>query len=303
MSDKRAARLGALQIGSAADTAATVEAVMAHAPEIAAARLDLLVLPEALLGGYPKGADFGARLGYRTPYGREAYRQYHAQAVDLDGPEVGAMQALARQTGSAIVVGVIERAGYSLYCTALFITATGELAGKHRKLMPTATERLVWAQAADAGLTTMDTVAGRVGAAICWENYMPMYRQALYGQGVEVWCAPTVDDRDIWQISMRHIAYEARCFLVSACQVQPPTTQALGRTISLRDRAEDAPMIRGGSMIVSPMGEVLAGPLENQIGLVTAEVDLNDIARARFDMDASGHYARAELFGVPGAHA
>lgn len=294
----RSARIGALQIGSALEgTAATVEAIMAFADELADARLDLLVLPEALLGGYPKGADFGARMGYRTADGRDAYLDYCNQAVRLDGPELEAVRSLARQLGTAMVVGVIERDGTSLYCTAVFVTASGELSGRHRKLMPTATERLVWAQASDLELTTMDTAAGRAGAAICWENYMPLYRHALYGQGVEVWCAPTVDERDIWRVSMRHIAYEARCFLVSACQVQPATGTALGRQITLRDRPDDAPMISGGSMIVSPFGEVLAGPLDAVPGLVAVDIDLNDIVRARFDLDVTGHYARAELFG------
>lgn len=190
----RSARLGALQIGSSLDgTVATVEAIQAYAEELADARLDLLGLPEALLGGYPKGADFGARMGYRTADGRDAYHHYWHQAVALDGPEVGALRSLADQTGTAIVVGVIERDRASLYCTAVFVTASGELAGRHPKLMPTATERLVRVQSANLELTTMDTAAGRAGAAICWENYMPLYRDALYGQGVEVWCAPTVD--------------------------------------------------------------------------------------------------------------
>jgi len=162
---------------------------------------------------------------------------------------------LAREVNSALVAGIVERKGGTLHCTAVFITAAGDIAGRHRKLMPTAIERLVWGQATEFELTTMDTSAGRAGAAICWENYMPLYRYSLYEKGIDVWCAPTVDDRDIWRASMRHIAYEGRCFVVSACQVQPPATSALGRTITLRDRPEDQPTIRGGSMIVSPLAK------------------------------------------------
>lgn len=293
----RPARLGALQIGSAAEgTAATLDRLLAHRAALIEARLDLLVLPEALLGGYPKGADFGTRLGYRTPDGREAYLAYWRQAVALDGPEVGALRDLARAANSAIVAGVVERDGATLYCTALFIDAGGALIGRHRKLMPTATERLVWGQGSAIEPTVMETRAGRAAAAICWENYMPQYRQALYRQGIDIWCAPTVDERDIWRASMRHIAYEARCFLISACQFQPPATSALGRPITLRDRAEDAAMIGGGSMIVSPLGEVLAGPLIGAEGLIVADIDRDDVIRARFDLDVVGHYARAELF-------
>lgn len=292
------ARLGALQIGASPNgTAATLDRLMAYRAELEDSRLGLLVLPEALLGGYPKGADFGARLGYRTSDGRDAYLDYWSQAVELDGPEVATLCTLAREVKTAIVGGIVERDGGTLYCTAVYITAAGDLSGRHRKLMPTAVERLVWGQAAKLELTTMDTPAGRAGAAICWENYMPLYRHALYEKGIDVWCAPTVDDREIWRNSMRHIAYEGRCFVVSACQVQPAANAALGRPITLRDRPEDQPMIRGGSMIVSPLGDVLAGPLDATEGLLTAEVDRNDIVRARFDLDVVGHYSRSELFG------
>lgn len=300
MAIPRQARLGALQIGASPEgTAATLGRLMAYLTELKDSRLDVLVLPEALLGGYPKGADFGARLGYRTSDGREAFLDYWSQAVELDGSEVGALCLLAREANSAVVAGIVERDGATLYCTAVFITAAGDIAGRHRKLMPTASERVVWGQATELELTTMETSAGRVGAAICWENYMPLYRYALYEKGIDVWCAPTVDDRDIWRTSMRHIAYEGRCFVVSACQIQPPATSALGRPITLRDRREDQPMIRGGSMIVSPLGDMLAGPLEATEGLLTAEVDLNDIVRARFDLDVAGHYSRRELFHRP----
>ena len=298
LNSPRTARLGALQIGSAVEgTAATIEKLVSRRAELADAQLDLLVLPEALLGGYPKGADFSTRIGYRLPEGRDAYLAYWQQAVDSDGPEVAAILELARSLSTAIVVGVVERAGTSLYCTALFVSETGILTGRHRKLMPTAAERIVWAQGDAIEATTMQTRAGTVGAAICWENYMPRYRAALYDRGIDVWCAPTVDEREIWRVSMRHIAYEARSFVVSACQWQPPATQALGAPITLRDRLEDAPMIAGGSLIVSPMGDVLAGPATGGEELVVAEVDLNDVVRARFDMDQAGHYSRSDLFG------
>jgi nitrilase len=162
--------------------------------------------------------------------------------------------------------------------------------------MPTAAERLVWGQGGAADVRSFDSPVGRIGAPICWENYMPLLRAALYAQGVTLWAAPTVDERPQWEMTMRHIAVESRCFLVSACQWVPPATTALGDAISLRDRAEDAPMIAGGSLIVSPLGEVLAGPLRGGEGLITVEVDLADIVRARFDFDAAGHYARPDIF-------
>jgi nitrilase len=230
--------------------------------------------------------------------GRDAFLDYWAQSVVLDGPEIAALGDLAKETDTALVVGLIERAGAPLYCTAVFVGSDGTIAGHHRKLMPTGTERLVWSQAQDAGLTTMETRAGWAGAAICWENYMPLYRSALYSKGIDIWCAPSVDEREIWQVSMRHIAYEAQCFVVSFCQFQPPVTTALSLPITLRDRPEGQQMIGGGSVVISPMGAIIAGPLLDGEGLVVAEVDLNDVIRARFDLDVTGHYARPNLFSL-----
>ena len=290
------ARLAALQIGSRATTAETIDALLARRSELIDARPDLLVLPEALLGGYPKGADFGVRLGYRTPPGRDAFRRYWEQAVELDGPEVAAVGEMAAAVGTTIIAGAIVREGATLQCAALHFSPDGQFAGHRRKLMPTAAERLIWGQGGAADVRSFDSPVGRIAAPICWENYMPLLRAALYAQGVTLWAAPTVDERPQWEITMRHIAVESRCFLVSACQWTPPATTALGDAITLRDRPDDAPMIAGGSLIVSPLGEVLAGPLRGGEGLIVAEVDLADVVRARFDFDAAGHYARADIF-------
>jgi nitrilase len=151
-------------------------------------------------------------------------------------------------------------------------------------------------QGGAADVRSFDSPVGRIGAVICWENFMPRLRAALYAQGVTLWAAPTVDDRPQWEVAMRHIAHEGRCFLVSACQWLPPSQMALGEPITLIDRPHDAPLIAGGSLIVSPMGEVLAGPLRGGEGLLVAEVDLADVVRARFDFDAAGHYARHDIF-------
>lgn len=286
--------ISALQIGSHLNgTAATLSKMLAYEEQIKQSACDLLVMPEALLGGYPKGADFGTRVGYRSPEGREAFLRYWQQSVEIEGPEIKAVAGMAKRCGTAFIFGIIERSRATLFCTALFISEKGEIAGKHRKVMPTASERLIWGQGDGSTLPVIDTPAGRVGAAICWENYMPLLRTTLYAKGIEIWCAPTVDDRDIWQTSMRHIAYEGRNFLVSACQFQPPPTAG-----NASDEAwpENKPLIRGGSVIVSPMGEVLAGPLYNAEGLVSAEIDLEDIVKARYDLDPTGHYSRPDIF-------
>lgn len=288
--------IAALQIGSVPEgKARTLEQVLAFEGEISALGASLVVMPEALLGGYPKGESFGTRLGWRTPEGREAFARYFDNAVDLDGPEIAALADLSRRTGATLVVGVIERAGSSLYCSAVFLDPVQGPVAKHRKLMPTGTERLVWAQGDGSTLPVVETRAGRIGAAICWENHMPLFRAAMYAKGVEVWCAPTVDERDIWQSSMRHIAHEGRCFLVSACQVQP-SPDTLG--ITVEGWPGDRPLINGGSLIVGPLGDVLAGPLVGETGLLSASIDRRDLVRARYDLDVVGHYARPDVFSL-----
>ncbi|MFB7107517.1 nitrilase-related carbon-nitrogen hydrolase [Streptomyces sp. NPDC056190] len=255
---------------------------------------EVVVLPEAFLGGYPKGLDFDITVGSRTPAGRELFRRYHAAAIDVPGPETDTLAALTRDLGCHAVVGAVERQGGTLYCVALFFGPDGYL-GLHRKLMPTAAERYLWGQGDGSTLPVVDTGTARLGAAICWENYMPLFRTAMYAKGVDLWCAPTVDDRDAWQASMRHIALEGRCFVLSANQYL--RREALPADLHpVQGDAPDTVLIGGGSVIVSPLGEVLAGPLRDSEGILTAELDLDDLTRARFDFDPTGHYARPDVF-------
>ncbi|WEV28943.1 nitrilase [Streptomyces sp. 71268] len=257
---------------------------------------EVVVFPEAFVGGYPKGLDFGVPVGSRTPQGRDLFRRYHAAAIEVPGPEVAALAAVTRELGCHAVVGAIERQGGTLYCVALFFGPDGYL-GLHRKLMPTAAERCLWGQGDGSTLPVVDTGAGRLGAAICWENYMPLFRTAMYAKGVDLWCAPTVDDRDAWQATMRHVAVEGRCFVLSANQYL--RRDALPADLHpVQGDAPDTVLIDGGSVIVSPLGEVLAGPLRDGEGILTATLDLDDLARARFDFDATGHYARPDVFAL-----
>lgn len=286
--------VAALQVGSSLQgTSQTLADILAWETEIRARSARLVVLPEALLGGYPKGEIFGTRLGYRLPEGREAFARYSAQAITVPGQQTDALAALSRRTGASLVLGVIERAGSTLYCTALFFDPKQGLVGRHRKLMPTGTERLIWGQGDGSTLPVVQTAAGRATAAICWENHMPLLRTALYAQGVDIWCAPTVDEREIWGCTMRHIAHEGRCFVISACQVQPSPAE-LG--IDVPGWPAERPLIRGNSMIVGPLGEVLAGPLHDGAGLLCAEINTDELVRARYDFDVVGHYARPDIF-------
>jgi nitrilase len=268
-------RVAVVQAGSILfDTEASLAKAERLIAEAAGARL--VVFPEAFLGGYPKGEDFGARVGSRTPEGRKLFRRYFEGAIDVPGPATARLGDAARAAGAWVVIGVIERDGGTLYCTALFFAPDGSLGGKHRKLMPTAMERLIWGFGDGSTMPVIDTGFGKIGAVICWENYMPLLRAAMYAKGVQIYCAPTVDDRETWQPTMRHIGLEGRCFVLSACQ--------------FTDR------IRGGSIIVGPLGQVLAGPCYDSEGILTAEIEVGEIAEGKFDLDVAGHYARPDVF-------
>lgn len=289
--------VAALQIGSdlIEGKAKTLEKIMSYEQAIIDSKAELVVMPEALLGGYPKGEIFGAYLGYRLPEGRADFAAYYENAIDVPGPECEELAALSARTGASLVVGCIEKTPHALYCSALFFDPESGLAAKHRKLLPTASERLVWGMGDGSTLPVVQTKAGKVGACICWENHMPLLRSYMYAKGVEVYCAPTVDCRDQWQHSMKHIAHEGRCFVVTAVQYLPPP-EALGKTVP--HWKDDEELMRGGSVIVDPMGQVLAGPLYHKEGLVSAEIDLKDIVKAKYDMDVSGHYARPDVFSL-----
>jgi nitrilase len=277
------------------DTARTLDKFGALTADAAGRGAKLVVFPEAFVGGYLKGLGFGARMGSRTPEGREEFRRYFESAIEVPGPATAAIGKAARGHGVHLVVGAVERAGSTLYCTALFFGPDGLLLGKHRKLMPTAMERLVWGQGDGSTLPVIDTPVGKVGAVICWENYMPLLRTTMYAKGVEVYCAVTVDDRDTWLPTMRHVALEGRCFVLSACQFLTrkdcPTDYDV---ISGSD--PNAVLIRGGSCVVGPLGQVLAGPVFDEEAVLTADIDPAEIPRARFDFDAVGHYARPDVF-------
>ncbi|MEZ5294055.1 MAG: carbon-nitrogen hydrolase family protein [Vicinamibacterales bacterium] len=255
----------------------------------------LVVFPEAFIGGYPKGASFGAPVGLRTAGGREAFRRYFEAAIDLDGPEVAALAEATAETGAFVVIGVIERDGGTLYCTALYLDGARGVVGTHRKLMPTAAERLIWGYGDGSTMPAFRTDMGVIGAVICWENYMPALRMHMYSQGVTLYCAPTADDRDTWLPSMRHIALEGRCFVLTACQHITRAAYGPDHESALGD-APDTVMMRGGSAIVGPLGQVLAGPDFSGETMLYATLDPADIARGKYDFDATGHYARPDVF-------
>ncbi|KAI1488974.1 carbon-nitrogen hydrolase [Biscogniauxia mediterranea] len=426
---------------------ATLSLLRDVASRAAAQAADLLLLPEAFLGGYPRGSDFGCAVGGRTPAGRDAFREYFRAAVDLgdtvgeggagaggrwvrrelesvrvagegghgeegEGGKIGegkvergdgtreTLEDIARQTGVFLVVGCVERAGGSLYCSVVYVCPRLGCVGKRRKVLPTASERLIWANGSPATLKAVSTVIRGVrinlAAAICWENYMPLLRQSLYAQNVNLYLAPTADNRDAWLALVRTVALEGRCFVVSSNMCVPPpspppaagsgagvgagvgmgmagqrtmrtmrrrsrrrssvidedgneivlpdlastattttTTNAVRPTLSTvssdavaGDDDDNPPphphphhlphphpsrhhptaaaagggergeyISRGGSAIVSPSGEVLAGPQwEDPEGIIYADVDFEDCVRGRLDLDVAGSYSRNDSF-------
>jgi nitrilase len=277
------------------DTPATLSKLSRLAADAAKQGARLAVFPEAFVGGYPKGMDFGARVGSRSVAGREWFARYSASAIVVPGPETDMIAEVARAHSMHLVVGIIERDGGTLYCTALIFGPDGLLLGRHRKLMPTAMERLIWGQGDGSTLPVVETGIGKIGAVICWENYMPLLRMAMYAQGIELYCAPTVDDRETWALSMRHIAVEGRCFVLSAVQFMTRDDAPADCPI---DAKAGNTLIRGGSIIVGPLGEVLAGPVFDHEAVLVADINLSDLPRAKYDLDVVGHYARPDVFAL-----
>ncbi|RSL60843.1 hypothetical protein CEP53_005334 [Fusarium sp. AF-6] len=385
-------RLGTASPGTQESTPATIALIDSIAQRAASSNIDILLLPEAFIGGYPRGSSFGCEIGNRSQAGRDEFVSYFEQAIDLGdtvGPAGGGagvkwvkrqlggdddqvrgdgsreeLERIARDTGVFIVVGCIEKAGGSLYCSVVYVCPKEGMLGKRRKVLPTGSERLIWAQGSPSTLqavtTTIRGVRINLAAAICWENYMPLLRQSLYAQNINLYLAPTADNRDAWLGLMRTVGVEGRCFVVSSNMCipktgaetngsAPPTTRgrrnstltedgfeiALPKSPTRRrhrrksvfdedgneivlccdeDGETPAPpstsglsqisktsktefLSRGGSSIVTPFGDVVAGPQwEDPDGLIYADVDFRDCIRGRLDLDAAGSYSRNDSF-------
>lgn len=255
----------------------------------------LTLFPEAFVSAYPRGLDFGAVVGSRSQAGREQFRIYWDSAIEVPGPHVERLAAVARTNKTHLVIGVVERDGGTVYCTVLFFGSDGRYLGKHRKVMPTGGERLIWGFGDGSTLPVFETDMGRVGAVICWENYMPLLRAAMYARGIEIYCAPTADGRETWLPTMRHVAQEGRCFVLSSNQFARRCDYPADYATPFGDDP-DTVLSCGGSCIIGPLGTILAGPDFEGEAILTAEIDRDDIARARADFDAVGHYARPDIF-------
>ncbi|HKV60425.1 MAG TPA: nitrilase-related carbon-nitrogen hydrolase [Candidatus Acidoferrum sp.] len=277
------------------DRERTLDKVHALADQAAGMGSQLVLFPEAFVSAYPRGLDFGAVVGGRTEEGREDFRRYWESSVDIPGPAVDELAQAARRNKIYLVIGIVERDRGTLYCSVLFFAPDGALLGKHRKVMPTGSERLVWGFGDGSTMPVFETPLGRLGAVICWENYLPLMRAAMYAKGIEIYCAPTADQRDSWIASMRHIAVEGRCFVLS-CNQFNRRRDFPSEYRSVFGQDPDAIVCRGGSCIVDPFGNFLAGPNMEGEAILTAEIDRAQIVRGKYDLDVVGHYARPDIF-------
>jgi len=279
---------------------ATVEKTCKLTQAAASEGAKFLLFPEAFIPAYPRGLSFGAVVGSRSAVGRRTFQRYWANAVEVPGPETKRIANTAKSTNTYIAVGVIERdAQFSrgtLYCTLVYFGPDGRLLGKHRKLMPTGSERLIWGEGDGSTLTAVQTEFGTIGGLICWENYMPLARTAMYGKGVEIYLAPTADARDSWQATLQHISCEGRCYVLGCNQFV--TKDMYPDDLECIDELDHFPDIicRGGSTIISPLGKVLEGPVYNEERILYAELDMGEVAQGKYDFDPVGHYARPDVF-------
>ena len=278
------------------DKEGTIAKVEAITKEQAQQGCELIVFPESFIPGYPRGFTFGATIGSRSDEGRQHYADYYNNSFDLESDDLTRLETLARKQNIYIVIGITEKqqTNGSLYCSMLYLSPTKGLLGVHRKIKPTGTERLVWAEAGAESLVTCDTKIGKLGGLICWENYMPLARMAIYSKGVEIYIAPTADSREQWTATMQQIALEGRCFVLGCNQFMTKSMYPEKYQKDVKDIPEH--FCPGGSVIVSPLGRIIEGPLFDKAGILTAELDLEDVKRSKLDFDVIGNYARNDIF-------
>ncbi len=279
------------------DRAKTLEKVAVLTAEARAEGAQLVVFPETFVPAYPSSAWAKFLAGWADPRAKGAFAMLARESVDVPGPDCDRLGEIAREHEVWLVTGVNERDPSrpgTLYNSLLYHGPDGRLALHHRKLVPTNHERLVWGQGDGGGLRALPTPIGRIGGLICWENYMPLARFALYESGVEIYIASTADDGDAWQSTLVHIARESRAFVVSPCHFQRGASYPA--SFPLREEIASIETLgRGGSAILGPDGSYLAGPLYGEEGILYADLDPERLYEERQRFDAAGHYSRPDV--------
>ena len=282
------------------DRERTLDRLEERTAEAVGAGASLVVFPEAFVPVYPSSVWAKALAGWADPAAKAAFALLAREAVEIPGPAAERLGEAAAAHGVWLVTGVTEvdpeRPG-TLYNTLLFHDPAGRLALHHRKLVPTNHERLVWGPGDGRGLRAIETGLGRLGGLICWENYMPLARFALYESGVEIYVAATADDSDAWQATLVHIALESRAFVVAPSHFQ--RASAYPADFPLAKELEGVELIgRGGSAVLGPDGAYLAGPLYDEEGILYAQLDPARLAEERQRFDPAGHYHRPDVLGL-----
>ncbi|MDL2211569.1 carbon-nitrogen hydrolase family protein [Erysipelotrichaceae bacterium OttesenSCG-928-M19] len=258
----------------------------------------LIVFPEAFIPCYPRGMDFGFAVGSRTEEGREDWLRLTENSIVADGRDSKLLGEIAKECGVYVSIGVNEKEEKTgtIYCSNFIYSDTGELVSRHRKLKPTGLERCIWGEGDGSTLDSFTTPYGIISSLICWENYMPLARANMYEEGVSLYLAPTADSRDTWQHTIKHIAIEGRCFVLSCNQYVTKSMYPLDlKTYSDIEKYPEV-MSRGGSAIIDPFGNYVVGPIYDKEAILIAELNLDMVSASRFDFDASGHYSRKDVF-------
>ncbi len=299
---QKTVRVGVVQAAPVImDAEATLSKALGLIQEAADKGCELIMFPESFIPCYPKAISFGSVIGWRTPAGRRDWRRYYENSVDVPGPITEKLSKAAKQHSIYLSIGVMERGSGSIFVVSYFWTRW-RVSRKHRKVKPTAGERVVWGEGDGSTLTTVDAPFGTFGAVICWENYMPLMRAAMYSKGIHIYLAPTADYRETWLCSMRHIAREGGCFVLSCnmCFTVNDYPDHLETVVPEKDIPDgivhDGIMTNGGSAIISPFGDYLAGPVYDKEEILVADLDMDMIPEARLDFDPVGHYSRPDIF-------
>ncbi|MDR3214757.1 MAG: carbon-nitrogen hydrolase family protein [Bacilli bacterium] len=278
----------------------TITKLRTLAQEAAAQQAKIVVFPESFIPCYPRGLSFGFIVGSRSEEGRQDWLRYNQNSLDIHSKEAQSLADLALELNIYLSVGVTEKEALTgtLYCTNLVYSPQGQLVSHHRKLKPTGSERCIWGEGDETYLDVVASEYGRIGALICWENYMPLARAKLYQEGVSIYLAPTADSRDMWQNTIKHIGMEGRCFVLSCNQfINKDMYPNDLKTYAELDNCPEI-MARGGSAIIDPYGNYLAGPLFDKEGIIYADLDLQQVIAARFDFDPFGHYSRPDVLAL-----
>jgi len=268
--------------------------------EAAAKNSDLVVFTEAFIPGYPTWV-WRLKPGGDWTLSEQLYKRLFDNAVNMESEDLTPLYEAAREHAVTIACGIEERdskfSRSTLYNTVIIIGADGTLLNRHRKLMPTNPERMVWGFGDASGLRVVETPVGRIGALPCWENYMPLARYALYSQGVELYIAPTYDSGDGWLGSLQHIAREGRCWVVGCGNLMRGSDFPDDFPDKVRLYPDPEEWVNpGDSVVIAPGGEIVAGPLRKESGILYAEIDLGQVAIARRVFDVAGHYSRPDIF-------